>query len=119
MPGPDQAAEALGMNKGSRGKNGGRKDGDGGQEVIKADPINESKNELMRQYKKMEQAREQYNESCKKVAENAGCNTPTIKLLIKASANGNFKEVQRVLDQRSVVFELIGEVAGGAETATH
>lgn len=108
------AAEATGMQKGSRGR--GRKDGDGGEEVPDYDVVNKDKKRLMKLYKEKEESVAAYNDACKKTAKDAHLNTPSIKLLIKSSATGDFKEVQRILDQRSTLFEIVGEVPGGAVT---
>lgn len=107
---------ALNMPKGSRGKRG-RKDSTGDEQVLKAQPIKEALGELMLAYKKSETARADYNAMRKAVAERSNANAGDLNRLIKASAKGNFEDVQRHIQQQVDLFEMIGEVPGGEVSA--
>lgn len=103
----------LGLQPGSRGR--GRKDRDGTEEVPKWNTIKEGCSEMMRAYKKLESAREAFNDCVKAVAERGNINAASLKRLIKASAGGDFKDEQRKIDQQATLFEMVGEIPGGAE----
>jgi hypothetical protein len=106
----------LDLQPGARGRNRGRKSKDGGEEIPKFDTIKEGCAEMMRAFKKLEQARESFNDTVKAVAERGNVNAGTLKRLVKASANGKFKDEQRRIDQQATVFEMVGEIQGAPET---
>lgn len=99
----------LELVKGSRGRRG-RKDSTGDEQVLKAQPIKDALSELMVAFKKAEDAKGAYNAMRKAVAERSNANAGDIAKLIKASAKGNFEDVQRDIQQQADLFELIGEV---------
>lgn len=107
-----QTERALDLRPGSRG----RKSKDGGEETIKLKPIQDACTELMAGYKKMEQAKDEYNKLFKVVAERAGCNAPDLKRLVKSSATGKYEDTRRHIEQQQALFEGIGEIAGGPAT---
>ncbi len=107
---------ALSMPKGSRGRRG-RKDSTGDEQVLKAQPIKEALTELMASFKRAEAARIEFNDLRKKVAERSNASASDLSKLLKASAKGNFEDVQRKIQGTADLFELIGEVSGGAVTA--
>lgn len=109
-----QSEAALDLRPGSRG----RKEKDGTEETIKVQPIKDACSEMMKLYKKLETARGNFNDGIKAVAERSGVNSSTLKKLVKASADGNFVDVRRKVDQQSIVFEQVGEIAGGKNGAT-
>lgn len=88
----------------------GRKSGDGTAETIKFDPIKKACAEMMRAYKKFEQAKVEYDEIVSGVAERSNSNVTTLKKLVKASAKGKFTDVRHKIDQESVIFETVGEI---------
>lgn len=102
-----QAETALGLQPGARG----RKGRDGSEEVPRFDSIKEGCAEMMRAYKKLEHAREAFNDTVKSVAERGNVNAAGLKRLVRASATGNFKDEQRKIDQQSTLFEMIGEIS--------
>jgi hypothetical protein len=106
----------LDLQPGARGRNRGRKSKDGGEEIPKFDTIKEAAGEMMRAHKRLEQARESFNDCVKKVAERSNVNAASLKKLIRASAGGNFKDEQRKVDQQSTLFEMVGEIQGAPET---
>jgi hypothetical protein len=103
---------SLDMPKGNRGRRG-RKDSTGDEQVMKAQPIKEALTELMAAYKRAELARVAYNDLRKQVAERSNSSASDLNRLIRASARGNFEDVQRKVQQSADLFELIGEVPGG------
>lgn len=106
--------QALDLRPGSRGR--GRKDRDGTEEIPKWDSIKQGCAEMMRAYKRLEQARESFNDTVKAVAERGNVNAATLKSLVRASASGNFKDAQRKIDQQATLFEMVGEIQGAPET---
>lgn len=102
---------ALNMPKGSRGRRG-RKDSTGDEQVLKAQPIKDAVAELMVAFKKSEDARTAYNDLRKQVAERSNASASDLNKLLKASARGNFEDVQRKVQGTADLFELVGEVAG-------
>lgn len=106
---------ALNMPKGGRGRRG-RKDSSGDEQVLKAQPIKEALGELMALYKKAAQASTDYSAARKAVAERSNANSADLNRLIKASAKGNFEDVQRHIQQQADLFETIGEASAGAAT---
>lgn len=108
-----QAERALDLQPGSRGR--GRKNRDGGEETIKIQPIKEAVGELMTLYKKAQSAMGAYNDARKKVSERSNCNSADLNKLIKSSAKGDFEDVRRHIEQQQVLFESVGEVAGGGD----
>ncbi len=110
--GADEGGQGdLGLRRGATG----RRDNDGTEETIKIPPIKQAAASLMKLYKKLEAARDDFNSDCKAVAERAGINSSTLKKLVKSSATGKFTDVRRDIDQASIVFEQVGEIAGGPE----
>lgn len=110
-----QASEAA-RDQG-HGRQPGGKNSDGQSEVIDVTSIKQATGDLMKRYKKMENAKDDFNDATAKVAERTNVNARTLKKLIKSSAQGNYADVRRDIDQQSVVFETVGEVAGGPNTA--
>lgn len=111
--GGDEGGEQPGL-PGTRARNGGRQDRDGTSEVIKIADIKQGSAEVMKLYRKAETAKTSLNEALKALAERSGTNTGNLKKLFKASYKGNFAEARRDLDQQTVLFEQVGEIAGGA-----
>lgn len=107
---------ALSMPPGSRGRRG-RKDSTGDEQVLKAQPIKEALSELMVAFKRAEEARAAYNELRKTVAERSNASAGDLAKLLKASARGNFEDVQRKVQATSDLFEMVGEVPGGSVSA--
>lgn len=95
----------------------GRKDPDGGEEIIKFQPTKEACADMIKLYQKMLAAKVVFNECVKGVAERSNTNAATLKKLVRASAGGNFADVRRDVDQFAIVFEEIGEIAGGKNGA--
>jgi len=91
----------------------GRKDRDGGEEILKIPPIKDACSDMMKLYQKMLAAKVVFNECVKGVAERSNTNSATLKKLVRASAGGNFADVRRDVDQAAIVFEEVGEIAGG------
>lgn len=106
-----------GTSAGTSTRRGGRKNSDGQSEAIDITSIKKSTADLMRRYKKMENAKDDFNDACAKVAESTNVNARNLKKLVKASAKGNFVDVRRDVDQQGVLFEMVGEVTGGPSTA--
>lgn len=98
---------------GGKKKVRGRKDPDGGEEIIKFQPIKEACADMMKLYNKLQAAKTVFNECVKGVAERSNTNAATLKKLVRASAGGNFADVRRDVDQAAIVFETVGEIAGG------
>lgn len=105
----DKKAKNLDLPVGSRGR--GRKDGAGGEEVLKVQPVKDGCKELMVLYKKSVIAKEAYNAAAKAIAEKSNANTATIKRLIESSAKGKFEDVKRAVEQTADLFEAVGEVS--------
>lgn len=103
--------EALDLKPGSRG---GRRDRDGGEETIKIKPIKDSAKEVMRLMRRADDAKTELSDAIKALAERSGTNASNLKRLFKASFKGNFTDVRRDVDQQSVLFEQVGEIATGA-----
>jgi hypothetical protein len=101
---------------GTRSRSGGRKDNDGSEETIKIQPIKDGAAEVMKLYRKADSAKTACNDAMKLLAERSGTNVSNLKKLFKASFKGNFSDVRRDIDQQSVLFESVGEIAGGAPT---
>lgn len=91
----------------------GRRDKDGGEEVIKLKPIKDRMGEQMKLLRRAEDAKTKSNEGFKELAKASGTNVGNLKKLFRASNGGNFKDVQRDIDQQQVLFEQIGEIPGG------
>lgn len=115
IPNGDGISRALDLPKGGRGARG-RKDSSGDEQVLKAQPIKESLAELMIAFKKSEDARIAYNDLRKKVAERSNASASDLNKLLKASARGNFEDVERHVQATADLFDLIGEVPGGSVT---
>lgn len=96
-----------------RQRSTGRKDREGTEEVPNFPTIKAGIKEMMRSYKKLEQAREAYNEIAKKLAERGHVNAANLKKLVRASVSGNFPDHRRLVDQQSALFEVVGEVSEG------
>lgn len=92
----------------------GRKSQDGSSEGIKFEPIKKACAEMMKSYKKAQEAKEAFNATVKAVAERSNCNASTLKKLVRSSAAGNFADTRNKIDQESVIFESVGEIAGGS-----
>lgn len=107
-----ETGQAGGETGTSTGRRSGRKSGDGTTEVPDFPEIKKATAELMRRYKKLEHARDDYNDAVAKVAERTHCNARNLNKLVKSSAKGTFKEAQRDADQQSTLFEMVGEVSG-------
>jgi len=101
----------LDLKPGSRG----RRDREGGEEVIKIAPIKEAAAQCMKLLNRMETAKADFSDAIKLLAERSGTNAANLKKLFKASHKGNFSDVRRDIDQQSVLFEQVGEVQGGGE----
>ena len=99
----------LDLKQGSRGRRG-RKDSTGDEQVLKATPIKEALTELMVAFQKAEAAKVEYNDLRKKVAERSNASAADLNKLLKASARGNFEDVQRKVQGTADLFELVGEV---------
>lgn len=91
----------------------GRKGKDGGEEIIKFSTIKERSAEQMKLIRRADSAKNAMNDGFKALAEASGTNVSNLKKLFKASFNGNFKDVQRDIDQQQVLFETLGEIPGG------
>jgi len=102
---------------GTEGKRTGRKDKDGTEALPNYIRIKDAAKELMRSYKKMEAAREAFNDTVKAIAERGNVNTSSLKKLVRDSASGNFADRRRMIDQQSELFEMVGEIAGGGKGA--
>jgi hypothetical protein len=109
MNAPESIEQNLDLKQGSRGRRG-RKDSTGDEQVLKAKPIKDALGELMASFQKFEDARSAYNELRKQVAERANASAADLNRLLKASARGNFEDVQRKVQGTADLFELIGEV---------
>lgn len=107
-----QAETTAGARKGAKG----RKDRDGIEEVIKVAPIKEASGEVMRLLKRSLNAAGDYKAALKAMAERSNTNSRNLNRLFKASEKGNFADVRRDVDQQQVLFEMVGEIQGGAET---
>jgi len=99
---------------GTETKRTGRKDRDGTEESPNFPKIKDGCKEMMRAYKKLESAREAFNDTVKAVADRGNFNAATLKRLVRASASGNFADHRRMIDQQAVIFEMVGEIPGGA-----
>lgn len=109
---PSEAAADQG-----HGRTGGRKGAGGTKEVPDFPEIKKATSELMKRFKKLEHARDDYNDAVAKVAERTNVNARNLNKLIKSSAKGNFVDVRRDVDQQGALFEMVGEVsASGATT---
>lgn len=95
----------------------GRRTKDGGEEVIKFQTIKDRMGEQMKLIRRSDDAKTKMNEGFKALAEASGTNVGNLKKIFKASYNGNFKDVQRDIDQQQVLFETIGEIPGGGKGA--
>lgn len=95
----------------------GRKDSSGGEEPIKFDPIKKACSEMMRAAKKAELAMSDYNALLKIVAERSGVKAGSLKRLVRSSIKGNFEDVKGAIDQQAALFDTIGEIPVGGETA--
>lgn len=110
MNAPDSAIVTnLDLKQGSRGRRG-RKDSSGDEQVLKAAPIKDALTELMASFKKFDAARIEFNDLRKKVAERSNASAADLNKLLKASARGNFTDVQRKVQGTADLFEVIGEV---------
>jgi hypothetical protein len=99
---------------GTQRRSTGRKDRDGTEESPDFTSIKKGCAEMMLAYKKLESAREAFNDCVKAVSERGNCNAATLKRLVRASASGNFTDHRRMIEQQSIVFEMVGEIPGGA-----
>lgn len=98
---------------GTKASRSGRANRDGTEETIKIKPIKDACADLMKLHKKAENAKADYRTAVKGVAERSGTNAANINKLVKASSKGNYSDVRRDIDQQSVIFEQVGEIAGG------
>jgi len=112
------APELPGINitKLRRRKDAGRKTADGSVEVMKLRPLKDACPELMKLYKRFEEAKLAFNGGITSVAESSNVNASTLKKLIVSSANGKFEDTRRAIEQASIIFEEVGEVPGGSVT---
>lgn len=110
---PGSLERSLDLKQGSRGRRG-RKDQTGDEQVLKAQPIHEAVSELMAAFQKAELAKTEYNDLRKKVAERSNASAADLNKLLKASAKGNFEDVQRKVQGTADLFDLIGEVQASA-----
>lgn len=94
----------------------GRKDKDGTAEIVKFESITKGCSEMMKAYKKLELAKDDYNATVKAVAERSNSNVTTLKKLVRSSAKGNFQDVKDKLDQEQEVFDMVGEIGSGKES---
>lgn len=99
------------------GRTGGRKGSGGTKEVPDFQTVKQATADLMRRYKKMQNAKDDYNDAVAKVAERTNTNARNLNKLIKSSEKGTFADVRRDIDQLGSLFEIVGEVAGGPSTA--
>jgi hypothetical protein len=95
----------------------GRKDSAGNEEPIKFKPIKDACDEMMRAAKKADLAQADYNDLCKIIAERSGVKASSLKRLVRASIKGNYGDVKGAIDQQAALFETIGEIPVGGETA--
>lgn len=103
-----QAESALDLRPGARGRKR-----EGVEEVPKMEPIRESSAEMMKLYRRLKSAQEGFNECIKAVAERSNVNSSTLKKLVTASFSGDFPEHRCKVEQMSIVFDQVGEIAGG------
>lgn len=113
MNAPESIEQNLDLKQGSRGRRG-RKDSTGDEQVLKARPIKDALGELVAAFQKFDAARIEYNDLRKLVAERGNASAADLNKLLKASARGNFEDVQRKVQGTADLFELIGEVQTGA-----
>jgi hypothetical protein len=102
---------------GTTSKSRGRKDRDGGEQIIRYEDINKGADGVMKLFRKAESAKTNLNEGIKALAERSGTNVGVLKKLFKASFNGNFEDCKRDVDQAADLFQTIGEIPGGGKTA--
>lgn len=102
---------------GTTRKSTGRKSSDGTEQVIRYEDITKGSADVMKLFRKSEAEKNNLNDAIKALSERSGTNTSVLKKLFKASYNGNFEDVKRDIDQAADLFETIGEIAGGGQTA--
>lgn len=96
----------------------GRKDKDGAEKVLNYGPLKENAKDLMKLRRRLANAQTDFNDKCKAVAEKCNCNTGSVKSIINASFSGKFADKQREIEQLSLTFSEVGEIANGAVTAS-
>lgn len=117
--GRDQGHGTAGGDSGaSTGRRTGRKTNGGTTEVPDFPTIKQATADLMKRFKKLQNAKDDYQDAVAKVAERTNVNARNLNKLIKCSAKGNYVDVRRDVDQLGAIFEMVGEVSGGPSTAS-
>lgn len=100
----DSNSAALGMPKGSRGRQG-RRDSSGQEQVFKPESVATRADELVKLYKAQQDAATDFGDAIKATAENAGINAASLRKFIIAKAGDNFDETKAKVLQLALVFE--------------
>lgn len=83
---------------------------DGGQEaVMKAKPIKDVIDDLVKQYTKARDAAQELSDDIKAAAEKGGVSAKALRSLVAARASENFEERKREVEQLQFLFEKVGE----------
>lgn len=104
----ETAADVIGKAKGTRG----RKDASKQEATTKPSVIKERIEELVRGYKKAQDASEASSDAIKKAAEDSGYNTKAVRAFIVARAGESFEERKRDCEQQMELFDNIGLLSG-------
>lgn len=91
----------------------GRKAADGTEKTLKPLTVKAGLAECMKLLRKVESAKENYQDAVKKLAESGGFQASALNKLLKVSLNGKFAEAKRDIDQVQILFDEVGEAAGG------
>lgn len=99
----------------STGARTGRRSAGGTQEVPDFATVKEGVGDLMKRFKKLQNAKDDYQDACAKLAERTNTNARNLNKLVKSSFKGTFDDARRDIDQQSAMFEIVGKVPGGPE----
>lgn len=113
----DQGHGRTGGDDGASTRRGGRKSAGGTSEVPDFPSIKEGAADLMKRFKKLQNAKDDYQDACAKLAERSNTNARNINRLVKSSYKGNFADVRRDVEQTAAMFDIVGELPGGPQTA--
>lgn len=88
----------------------GRKGRDGIEETVKVTTLRKACPQLLKLYRKSQDAATDYKDALKAACEANGANSADVNKLIKASFKGNYEDVRRHIEQQQIIFEM-GEVS--------